>query len=530
MDANKIKILICGDVKGNFQTLFSRVETLNKKAGPFEMLLCVGDFFGDNFNEFKQYQAGLKKVPLSTYILGPVSQEQERYFEDINGCEIAPNISYLGKRGLFSPSTGLKIAYLSGIQSDSDEYEKFTFRKQDAMALKAACVRSQCSFRGVDILLTSQWPKFITNGDDNAKVEYNGSDIISWLAVHLKPRYLISGFEDHYFERKPYRNKNKSGDSMEIATRFIALAPVKKSSKEKWLYALSLTPLERMRMTELCQRTTDETDSPFPDELLREDITKEVKFDQSENKQYFYDMNASMDDTKRKRKGANNPFKEKRPKPEFDQSKCWFCLGSPNVEKHLVISVGNEIYLTLAKGGLVSEHVLISPITHFQATVGLSEEFLNEIEQFKKSLVKYFDSKNEVPVFFERNYKTSHLQIQVVPIPKQATRELKEIFIDEANGHGIQLEELPDISQLQTAIPKGVPYFMVELPDKTVLYSKIRNNFPLQFGREVLTSGPILDMPDRIEWQDCKLNETEEIALVQRFRKSFERYDFTLQS
>lgn len=106
---------------------------------------------------------------------------------------------------------------------------------------------------------------------------------------------------------------------MEIATRFIALAPVKKSSKEKWLYALSLTPLERMRMTELCQRTTDETDSPFPDEFLREDITKEVKFDQSENKQYFYDMNASMDDTKRKRKGANNPFKEKRPKPEFDQ-------------------------------------------------------------------------------------------------------------------------------------------------------------------------------------------------------------------
>lgn len=133
------------------------------------MLLCVGDFFGDNFNEFKQYQAGSKKVPLSTYILGPVSQEQERYFEDINGYEIAPNISYLGKRGLFSPSSGLKIAYLSGIQSDSDEYEKFTFRKQDAMALKAACVRSQCSFRGVDILLTSQWPKFITNGDDNVK-------------------------------------------------------------------------------------------------------------------------------------------------------------------------------------------------------------------------------------------------------------------------------------------------------------------------------------------------------------------------
>lgn len=40
----------------------------------------------------------------------------------------------------------------------------------------------------------------------------------------------------------------------------------------------------------------------------------------------------------------------KKQKIEFDKSKCWFCLASPSVEKHLVITVGNSTYLALAKG------------------------------------------------------------------------------------------------------------------------------------------------------------------------------------
>lgn len=40
----------------------------------------------------------------------------------------------------------------------------------------------------------------------------------------------------------------------------------------------------------------------------------------------------------------------KKPRIEMDQSKCWFCLASPSVEKHLIIAVGNTAYLALAKG------------------------------------------------------------------------------------------------------------------------------------------------------------------------------------
>lgn len=58
--------------------------------------------------------------------------------------------------------------------------------------------------------------------------------------------------------------------------------------------------------------------------------------------QYFFDMNPVEEKGKQK--------KTKRPKMEFDTSKCWFCLASPSVEKHLIIAVGNTTYLALAKG------------------------------------------------------------------------------------------------------------------------------------------------------------------------------------
>lgn len=45
-----------------------------------------------------------------------------------------------------------------------------------------------------------------------------------------------------------------------------------------------------------------------------------------------------------------NQKKTKRAKMEFDTNKCWFCLASPSVEKHLIIAVGNTTYLASAKG------------------------------------------------------------------------------------------------------------------------------------------------------------------------------------
>ena len=40
------KILVCGDVAGNLEELYKRVSAVNSKSGPFDCLLCTGEFFG----------------------------------------------------------------------------------------------------------------------------------------------------------------------------------------------------------------------------------------------------------------------------------------------------------------------------------------------------------------------------------------------------------------------------------------------------------------------------------------------------
>lgn len=70
--------------------------------------------------------------------------------------------------------------------------------------------------------------------------------------------------------------------------------------------------------------------------------------------------------------------------------KCWFCLSSPSVEKHMVISVGDNFYLALAKGPLDETNILILSVTHIQSSALLTEDDWKELEKFKDALRKFF--------------------------------------------------------------------------------------------------------------------------------------------
>ncbi|GKD75744.1 zinc finger CCCH domain-containing protein 64, partial [Tanacetum coccineum] len=67
------RILISGDPRGNLNTLFKRVTSVNKSTGPFDALLCVGQFFPDSseqVDELTEYIEGRKNIPLPTYFIG----------------------------------------------------------------------------------------------------------------------------------------------------------------------------------------------------------------------------------------------------------------------------------------------------------------------------------------------------------------------------------------------------------------------------------------------------------------------------
>lgn len=77
--------------------------------------------------------------------------------------ELCPNVYYLGKRGLYTSTGGLKIAYISGLSSNDGR--DYNFNLEDVQLLKDVCIKGDGGFRGVDILLTSQWPNYVMNGN-----------------------------------------------------------------------------------------------------------------------------------------------------------------------------------------------------------------------------------------------------------------------------------------------------------------------------------------------------------------------------
>lgn len=61
----------------------------------------------------------------------------------------------------------------------------------------------------------------------------------------------------------------------------------------------------------------------------------------------------------------------------------------------------------------------------FQSSLTIPDDVANEVEEYKKALREMFKARGLTTFIYERNYKTDHMQIQVIPIHKK----YKEGFI-----------------------------------------------------------------------------------------------------
>ena len=203
-------------------------------------------------------------------------------------------------------------------------------------------------------------------------------------------------------------------------------------------------------------------------------------------------------------------------------------LSGAEVEKHLVVSIGDHSYLAMAKGGLTPHHVMVLPISHHPSSLELPEEVAEEISKFKSALKKCFKKKlNQQTVFFERNFKSQHLQLQVVPVPKDCGVEtaLQEC----ADEQNLDMAEMPEHASLDQMAQPGTPYFYLEFGSKQRFFHRVRKGFSIQFGRQVVAHKAVLDLEDRIDWRQCKLEKDEETEMTQAFRNLFKPFDFTLE-
>ncbi|XP_037317314.1 CWF19-like protein 1 [Pungitius pungitius] len=546
MSEQPVRVLACGDVGGRLSALFSRVQSIQKKAGPFDLLLCVGEFFGatpEAEAEWQQYKTGAKKAPVHTYVLGAASQETVRSFPGAEGCELAENITYLGRRGVFTGVSGLQIAYVSGREALQEPAPAHCFTSKDLSALVAP-LTSGSKFRGVDVLLTCQWPRGVWQYGNAPEVNTKacGSGAVAELADHLKPRYHFAALEGAHYERLPYRNHVILQENAQHVSRFIALAAVNNPAKKKYLYAFNIIPMKTMDPSELVKQPQDVTENPYRRSTKEraERLKTSLSSTQEEEpaNQFFFDLSNKQGAgfRGRGRKRYSDEGRDGRPdgqnkqprRPPQPSGPCWFCLASPQVEKHLVISIGTHCYLALAKGSLTPRHMLILPIGHYQSVVELGSEVLEEMERYKAALKSFYQSRGERCVLFERNYRSQHLQLQVVPVPlaRCTTEDIKEAFMVQAQEQQMELMEIPEHTDLKQIAPPGTPYFYVELDSGEKLYYRIQKHFPLQFGREVLASEVLLNIPTRADWRECKQSREEEEDSCKQLRDDFQPYDF----
>ncbi|XP_015571722.1 zinc finger CCCH domain-containing protein 64 isoform X2 [Ricinus communis] len=561
------RILLCGDVLGRLNQLYKRVQSVNKSAGPFDALFCVGQFFpasSEQLEEFMDYIDGRSHIPLPTYFIGDygvaapkvlsaASKNHAKLGFKMDGFEISDNLFWLKGSGKFILH-GLSIAYLSGRQS-ADGQQYGTYSQDDADALRAMAEEPGV----VDLFLTNEWPSGVTNRASISDIPTGISDsvgsdsTVSELVAEIKPRYHIAGTKGVFFAREPYSNS----DAVHV-TRFLGLASVGNKDKQKFIHAISPTPGSTMTSAEISMKPSNTTLSPYTfieQAAAPKEGTKRPSDSMSDSQYWRYDVSQ-----KRHRTGADGDklcFKfvfsgscpreekchflhdmdareqysrgvcidflvkgkcERGPDCNFKHNllsegesyshrrrgfenantnrskECWFCLSSPGVESHLIISIGENYYCALAKGPLVQDHILLVPIEHSPNTLSLPQECESELVRLRKSLKLYYNKQGKETILFEwASKRGTHANLQAVPVPSSRAAAVQDIFNMAAEKLGFKFVTMKFNNNsdgrkwLRTQFDRNYSFFYVELPDGTVLSHSVKENesFPAQFGREV---------------------------------------------
>ncbi|XP_041005557.1 zinc finger CCCH domain-containing protein 64 [Juglans microcarpa x Juglans regia] len=598
------RILLCGDVLGRLDQLFKRVSSVNKSAGPFDALLCVGQFFPDSpdrLDELMEYIEGRSQVPLPTYFIGDfgvgaakpllaASKDLANQGFKMDGLKLCENLFWLKGSGKFTLH-GLSVAYLSGKRL-SDGQQFGTFTQDDVDVLRAIAEEPGI----VDLFLTNEWPSGVTNRAATSDLphgfsdSFGGESIIAELVAEIKPRYHIAGTKGIFYAREPYSNV----DAVH-ATRFLGLASVGNKDKQKFIHAISPTPASTMSAVELSMKSSNTTLCPYAyseHSIQANEATKRPSDSVYDSQYWRYDVSQ-----KRQKSGAGDSEKlcfkyvssgscprgekcnfqhdsaareqyrrgvcfdfinkgkcERGPNCNFKHSlqdegdshrkqgsenastnrskECWFCLSSPNIESHLIVSIGEHSYCALAKGPLVQDHVLIIPIEHLPNSILLPPECESEVHRFQNSLKKYHKHRGKSVVFFEWVSKRStHANLQAIPIPSSRAAAVQDIFNLAAEKLGFKFvalkrdENSSGRKLLRTQFDKDFSFFYVELPDGKILSHLVDENerFPAQFGREVLAG--LLNMADRADWRNCAHSKEEETKMAEDFKRGFQEFD-----
>mmetsp|Transcript_33531 Transcript_33531/g.60570 ORF Transcript_33531/g.60570 Transcript_33531/m.60570 type:complete len:525 (-) Transcript_33531:739-2313(-) len=123
----------------------------------------------------------------------------------------------------------------------------------------------------VDVLLTCEWPKAVTQGvpegllPQDLPIPSPGSEIVAEIVTLSRPRYHLTcstvGGANLHFVRPPFTHRDLGAGIR--STRFISLASLAHPTKQKAMHALNLSPCNDMDPSVLSSPPEGATPSPF---------------------------------------------------------------------------------------------------------------------------------------------------------------------------------------------------------------------------------------------------------------------------
>ncbi|XP_062433500.1 CWF19-like protein 2 isoform X2 [Rhea pennata] len=216
--------------------------------------------------------------------------------------------------------------------------------------------------------------------------------------------------------------------------------------------------------------------------------------------------------------------------------KCPYCFDSSELSKHLIIAIGSKVYLSLPSSQSLTEgHCLIAPLQHHTAATLLDEDIWEEIQMFRKALVKMFEARELDCVFLETNMsmkKRYHMVYECIPLPREVGDMAPIYFkkaIMESDEEWSMNKKLIDLSSkdVRKSVPKGLPYFAVDfgLQGGFAHVIEDQHKFPHYFGKEII--GGMLDLEPRLWRKGIRQNFEDQRKKVLQFAQWWKPYDFT---
>ncbi|MCX4469262.1 metallophosphoesterase [Micromonospora sp. NBC_01655] len=209
-DAGRARVLVVGDVHGEFELLAGWSAAVGEALGPLDAILAVGDVEPNRdetdaagvhgpakyrrVGDFPLLVEGLLDLGAPLHFIGG-NHEPWPALDAAGPGRWSEGVHFLGRAGV-TEVAGLRVAFLSGIHSpritDVPRARRDTARERTYYTAEEVHQVSRAARRAgaVDVLLTHDWPAGLTGPRRNGPV---GRAELRTLCERLRPRWHFCG-------------------------------------------------------------------------------------------------------------------------------------------------------------------------------------------------------------------------------------------------------------------------------------------------------------------------------------------------